>query len=87
MAKPAPRPVLAKAANAGTHPAARAVAAGRPAETQSLAEPLPEPLVMFSVRIPRSLRQAVKIAAVEQGTTIEAWVEQALRATLAKPST
>jgi len=41
---------------------------------------------MFSVRIPRSLRQAVKIAAVEQGTTIEAWVEQALRATLAKPS-
>ena len=86
MAKPAPRPVLAKAANAGTHPAAPAVAAGRPVETRSLAEPLPEPLVMFSVRIPRSLRQAVKIAAVEQGTTIEAWVEQALRATLAKPS-
>ena len=36
---------------------------------------------MFSVRIPRSLRQAVKLAAVEQGTTIEAWIEQALRAT------
>lgn len=86
MAKPAPRPVLAKAASAGTHPAAPAVAAGQLVETRPLAEPLPEPLVMFSVRIPRSLRQAVKIAAVEQGTTIEAWVEQALRATLAKPS-
>jgi hypothetical protein len=86
VAKPAPRPVLAKAANAGTHPAAPVVAASRPAETRSLAEPLAEPLVMFSVRIPRSLRQAVKMAAVEQGTTIEAWVEQALRATLAKPS-
>ena len=82
MARPAPRPVLAKAANAGTHPAAPAVAAGRPVETQSLAEPV----VMFSVRIPRSLRQAVKLAAVEQGTTIEAWVEQALRATLADVS-
>ena len=84
MAKPAPRPVLAKAANAGTHPAAPAVLADRHVETRSLAGPPAETLVMFSVRIPRSLRQAVKIAAVEQGTTIEAWVEQALRATLVR---
>jgi predicted HicB family RNase H-like nuclease len=39
---------------------------------------------MFSVRIPQSLRRAVKLAAVENGATIEAWVEDALWAALAK---
>jgi hypothetical protein len=114
MPRPSPRPVLAKAANAGAHPAAPPPI-GPPGdhETQPHAAPYgeaptepadlvagpkdpptapdapapvvpSEPVVMFSVRIPHNLRRAVKLAAVEQETTIEAWVESALRTALDK---
>jgi hypothetical protein len=128
MPKPAPRPVLLKAANAGAHPAApspvvspqeqQEPAHEHPAPSQEIVEGVaelvglrtvkedstpaprqdpaqaviaeepapalntPEPVVMFSVRIPQSLRLAVKVAAVTQETTIEDWVEAALRGAL-----
>ncbi len=87
MAKPAPRPVLAKAGNAGAHPAAPLSAIPAMTESQRSAVEVvapPEQVVMFSVRIPESLRKAVKLAAVADGVTIETWTEAALKSTLDK---
>ncbi|CAN5817956.1 hypothetical protein BH24ACT3_BH24ACT3_12500 [soil metagenome] len=41
--------------------------------------------LQISVRVPADLRRAVKQRAVDEGTTVQSFVEQALRSAVAKP--
>jgi hypothetical protein len=67
-----PRPALRK--RAPSHPLEPPGSEPRPA-----ADAPPDPLVPFGTRVPRSLRQRLRILAVTTGTTEQALTIQALK--------
>ena len=46
--------------------------------------PKGEPKVLVGVRLPESLARALKVEAAKRGTTVQALVEEAVRALLAR---
>lgn len=84
MTPPAARPPLQKASDAEVHPTAPAadeVRFGRRglSTADSVGSPDKDKLVDFAVRIPKSLRKAVRAEAERRGRSVDEIVADALR--------